>query len=195
MDKTMSSILEFLNDFSIKKIAIILFIMFLIGIGLVFYEWLTDSNSLKKLEKANSILIEIEKMATLTTEQEQLIQGIRATILRRLEETLVDDGISLVLKTSEITISLDKLLKFIFGGLFYFITTIVLLVKYRKKPENNNTIIGVCFVGIFFGIVGIFIPQFWWPWFHIFGIPLIAMIFIMIFAMIVYRKEKNKVEI
>jgi hypothetical protein len=190
MDKTVSSIVEFLSDFSAKKVGTILFILFLIAVALVFYERLTDSSALRKLEKVNLVLTEIEKAETLTPEQETQLQGIRSSMLVHLEETLADDSFSLALKTSKVTLSLDGLLRFICGGLALFIATFVLAIKSRRNHEHKNTAMATGVLGVLFGVIGVFIPQIWWPWFHVFGIPLVAMILLAILGIALQSKGK-----
>lgn len=190
MDKIFSSIFLFLNDLSLKKVVFLIICICIIGIGLVYYERITDTNALRKIEASNVILESMEESQFLTKEQETQIQELRTTLLNQLENAFENDELSIIFQTKQITISTDRVLRFIFGGLLMFLSSIICFLKSIKRNDLKETAYGLAILAVLFGITGVCTPQTGWPWFHIFGIPIIVFSIIAILTVLLAYQQK-----
>lgn len=59
----------------------------------------------------------------------------------------------------------------------------IIILATTKKADKWDTFKGVLLVGFISGIVAIWIPAIWWPWFHIFIYPIMFLIgfFLLVF--------------
>jgi hypothetical protein len=163
---------------------------------LVSYERYTATFRLGRLQKESDLLARLQETQMRSTNvlDPELIR-LQAVLLANAAKTIEEKPISLEFVPSKLTFSFDSLWKFVWGGSLWLVFAIIWLPKSKTK-EGKEQIKGFFVLAVVSGVIGLFVPPIWWPWFHIFIFPwlLIICFFIAIapFAIVIANFQKAR---
>jgi len=163
---------------------------------LVGYERYTATFRLGRLQKESDLLARLQEIQMRSTNAmtPELIR-IQAVLLTNAARTIGERPISLEFVPTKLTFSFDSLWKCFWGGSLWLAFAILWLPKSKSK-EGREQIKGFFVLAVISGIIGLFVPPLWWPWFHIFIFPWLLIICVLIaiapFAIVIASFQKAR---
>ena len=164
-----------------------LFLVFVIGAfalcAFTTFEWYTSYFRLGRLEKTTQLLKELRSLrsdATISNEDD--LQRVYKIISAQLEETSAPRSINLS--------SRSQFAKFLGGSILWLLFGFA----YVTRVEGKNRAAGFVFaltVGVIVGLVGIFLPEFMWPWFNYLVYPILNFFLIFSFVTMLARSIRS----
>jgi hypothetical protein len=174
-----------------------LIIIIIFGLGLlVMYERYTATMGLGRLQREADLIVRLEEIQSrVTNAMTPDIIHLNAVLLTNATRTIQEKPISLEFVPSKLTFSFDSLWKCLWGGSLWLVFAIIYLPKSKTK-EGRNTIKSFLVLAAISGIVGLFVPPIWWPWFHIFIFPWLLIICVLFaiapFAIVMANFQKAR---
>ena len=155
------------------------FVVIVLGLSVgVFaaFEWYTSYFKIARLEKTTELLTKLRDLQSdgQLAKQEDL-QRIYLTISSQLEEASRPHVVDLSPKSS--------IAKFFGGSVLWLLFSIIYLTRMPKLEKNRVT--GFVFAlsfAIIFGVIGVYLPEVMWPWFHYVIYPILN--FFMVFSVV-----------
>jgi type II secretory pathway pseudopilin PulG len=185
----------FFAEFTLKKLRILLAVV-VVGIVVLFvYERYTSSFQFNRLQKATDLLAKLQEIQIRSTNSTPEIDAARKQLVAQVVQAIDQKPISLDFVPSKLSIQMDAVLKFAAGAALWCLFALFYIPKLRSK-EGKNSFIGLIMMSGLTGVIGIFVPPIWWPWFHLLLFPwlvIFAFITVLIpFAIIAARKTAKQ---
>lgn len=150
----------FVIEFSARRVVAVVLLALLALSGFGAFEWYTSYFRLSRLERSVALL---ERLSALDLggklAQDEALLAIRSEITTRLKETVTRPGAS-----SSVAIARSVALKFGAGVAPWLLFLLAYLPSVRSDPSNWSGVGGALFVGIFFGLLALLIPDTWATW-------------------------------
>jgi|ERR1051325_5506835 hypothetical protein len=182
MTNLFTELLKFFSEFTWKKCFSIL-VMLLIGFALVsIYELYTSTFRFSRLQKAADLLSKIEEIDSRGTNASQELLRARNALVTQAVEAIDTKPITLKFIPSTLQFSMDSGWKFLAGASFWWAIALT-QIRGITDAKKRSGIFGMTFVGFITGFAGIFIPSVWWPWFHIFILPWVFLICLVVLVL------------
>ena len=150
----------------------ILFIAFTI---VSIYEIYTSAFRFSRLQKAADLLSKIEELDSHGTNASPELLRARKALVAQAVEAIDTKPITLQFVPSTLKFSMDGAWKFCAGAAFWGALALF-QIGGITDPKKRQALIGTLMVSGITGLVGMFVPSVWWPWFHIFVFPWIFLL-------------------
>lgn len=163
---------------------ILLFILFMSGAYL--YERYTGYFTLNRLEKS---AIVVKQISDLTQSPDTM--KVKAALLQQVEEGLALNNRD-NFEPSRYKIFLAGLVPWI----FYILGTYYSAPAVPSKEKKNERL-GLLFIGAVISFVASYLPQIWWPWWHVLFYPVLIvllLLFVILLFIILLKKRTEAKE-
>lgn len=201
MDKVIESFFALFSEFTWRRFLAFLIFVGLLFLGFLVYERYTASFQLSRLQKSAELIITIHNMEMSITNGSTAIQKAGHSLAEQSIQAVEAKPLSLDILPTTLRFSTDYLWKFLAGCAAWIALSISRMPRIvRGDKASKATATGFLFFGILAGLIGLAIPTFWWPWFHLVIYPLciLAFFYIVIFIPFMFwwcsalDKEKAK---
>src|SRR6185295_2642095 len=129
-----------------------------------------------------------------TNASPELLRARKALVTQAVE-AIDTKPVTLQFIPSTLKLSMDGLWKLLAGASFWCGIALT-QIGGIKDPKKRSTMFGMLSVGVITGFIGMFVPSIWWPWFHIFVLPWVFLIVIVILVLpvgyIASKRAANK---
>ena len=195
MTNLFTELLKFFSEFTWKKLFSIFVILAIAFTIVSIYEIYTSAFRFSRLQKAADLLSKIEELDSHGTNASPELLRARKALVTQAVEAIDTKPITLQFVPSTLKFSMDGTWKFFAGAAFWCLISLT-QIRNATDTKKNNAFIGMVTFGIMNGFIGMFVPNVWWPWFHIFILPLVFLICIMILILpvgyIASKRAANK---
>jgi hypothetical protein len=180
MDKALEKLLELFSEFTWRRFFALVVVAFVVLLAFSLFERYTSSFRLGRLQRSAELIAKIQEIELAMTNASPELKNAYKALVSQATEAIETKPLSLDFVPSTLHFSLDILWKFLAGAAMW--TLLGLIVMARTKPGVNryNLFVGSTTSATACGIVGIWVPPMWWPWFHIFIFPVIFLMAIFV---------------
>ena len=197
MTNLFTELLKFFGEFNLKKFFATV-VMTLIALALFsIYEFYTSSFRFSRLQKAADLLHRIDEIELQGTNTSPELQRARKTIVTQAVEAIVTKPFTLEIIPSTLKFSMDGVWKFMAGAALWLFFALF-QIGGLTDPKKRSTFFGLVTVAIITGFMGMFVANYWWPWFHIFIFPWVALLCIGVallpFGYFVTKRAAKKIQ-
>jgi len=193
MKSIFESIFETFSELTIRKFISLICMLILCLLGFVGYERFTSSFSLNRIQKSVELLSELTELRSHNLDPES--KAICDRLLAQLQKAVESDPISLRVVSRPIIVKTEIFWKFLFGGAVWFAFSLLNLRKaFRRDGKDKHLSLGLFLGGCFFGVIGVFIPAYCWPYFHLMIYPSIIGVIIIICSLFAAVTAKRKTD-
>lgn len=191
MKDLFEALLKAFSELTPRRFISLLLVLGLCFLGILAYERFTSSFSLGRIQKSAELLARLNDLQSHNLGQQS--KEISDKLLAQLQKAVEADPLSLRIVSQPLVVKTEALWKFLFGGGLWFVFALANLRKMaRREKDSGNLFLGLVAFGIFCGVVGVFVPTVWWPFFHILVLPLIVVAFFVTFGLVMAGKSKTK---
>lgn len=186
----LEAILKVFSELTFRRFISLILILVIFMCVFVGYERVTSSFSLSRIQKSAELLSKLTELRGRSLDPES--KAICDKLVLQLQKAVDSDPLSLSIVSTPFVMKTEFLWKFLFGGAAWFIMALFNLPKAikREKVSINNFYV-LLVVGCIFGGIGLFIPAFWWPYFHLLVYPFLAVMIFLVIGLIVGMKSGN----
>jgi hypothetical protein len=181
------------TEFTWRRFFALVSVVFVFFILFSLYERYTSSFRLGRLQKSAELIAKIQEIEIGITNSSPAVRQDYEALVAQASEAIRDKPLSLDFIPNTLRLRVDAISKFFAGGALWFLFAFIALVTPRSGNDTTafRGFSSLIAFGVVTGLIGIFIPDFCWPWFHIFIYPLVVM-FLMLMAIIplVYFSRK-----
>ena len=153
-----------------RRLVLLSSILGLIIAGISTFEHYTWSFRLARLEKSADLLVRLQESEARGTNDSVEVRRARKLLMEQTLQAIEARPITLIVVPSTLSFSMNSVWKFFAGGALWYALYLGQIGKWRSE-SGRKEILGQIFVAVLAGIVAIFVPAIWWPWFHILIYP------------------------
>lgn len=192
MFQLLETILKVISELTFRRFISLILFLVVFMFGFVVYERVTSSFSLNRIQKSTELLSKLTDLRSHKLDPES--KTICDKLVLQLQKSVDSDPLSLSIVSTPFVLKTELLWKFLFGGAAWFIMALFNMPKaLRRDKVSVNNFFVLFGVGCLFGAIGLFIPSFLWPYFHLLVYPfLIIMIFLVIGLIAALKTGKPK---
>ena len=184
---------ELFKEFTWPRFFALLAVAVAFFISVTLYERYTSSFLLGRLPRSAELISKIQEIELSITNASPALRHDYEALLAQASSAVQEQPMSLGFIPAKLRLQKDAISKFFAGGALWFLFAFIALVTPRSGNDTTafRGFSGLIAFGVVAGLIGIFIPDFCWPWFHIFIYPLVVM-FLMLLAILplVYFSRK-----
>ena len=186
-----SAIVNLSQGLTWKRALVIGLLIVFAVVGLLVFERYTNSFRLNRLQKAADVLAVLNEIEADTLDSSPAVERLHNEIAAELAEALRTDPPSLALPTiSGAAPRHAAWLKLLFGAMPWLLLALVSLPSALRGSEAGlGGVIAFLFVGGFFGVLGLLIPAWFWPWLNLVVYPLVHPLLLVALLVIVGMKQ------
>jgi hypothetical protein len=195
MTNLFTELIKFFSEFTWRKlVAVIFMVLILVGLFSI-YELYTSSFRFNRLQNAAELLIKLEQMESTATNQNDQLKQARTALITQATEIINNKPItvSIIPTKLDFTLSFGWFYKFVFGASFWFVIAVFVRLK-AKNTKDKSASLGMLTFSVFTGISGMYFSEIWWPWFHIFILPLLSLVGLAVLVVPIGYFAKKKSE-
>lgn len=182
MTNLFTELLKFFSEFTWKKLMSIVVMLAIAFCIVSIYETYTSTFRFNRLQKAADLLSKIEEIDSHGTNTSPELLRARKALVAQAVEAIDTKPITWQFIPSTLKFSMNVVWKFLAGAAFWCSLALT-QIGGIGDAKKRSPMLGMILVGIITGFIGIFVPSVWWPWFHIFVLPWVFLIFILILAL------------
>lgn len=185
------ALLKAFSELTLRRFMSLLMIAFICMLGFMGYERFTSSFSLNRIQRSAELLKELADLRKSGLDDE--LKGVCDRLVGQLQKAVEADPLSLRVVSKPFVFKTEVALKFLFSGAIWFGISLFSIRKaLRREQDGVNSFFGLLGAGCIFGILGIFIPAIWWPYFHLVIFPFLIAVLLMISGLFLASRNANK---
>lgn len=182
-----------LEELTLKKIRnLCVILVILLGL-FVLFESYTSYFRFSRLEAAATLYQKAYEIDSAGTNYTAELDATRKNLIGQINDAIVTKPISLQIVPSTLTLSMDTMWKFLAGATLPAIAFLYFLINFRTNLRNKVAAEGAFLLALISGFVGIFVKGFRWPVFHIFILPILVGVSIIVVSMLIALIAGNKI--
>lgn len=153
-----------------RKIRVIVGSLFALVIGVIVFEAYTGRFRLQRLTNTAQLLAAVVELETKSGASSPDTQAAIKVLANQALEAAESSQAVIGFSKGRITWSIDILWKFLMASCLCILSVGFEARRYWK--QNRRGLLGAAFFIVVTGLTGASLPMIWWPWFHLFIVPL-----------------------
>ncbi len=162
MGDAIEALLKFFTEFSLRRFLAALAVLFLVILVLLGYDRYTSSFTLTRLRQSADLVAQLQTIESASVQRSPELEQAYASLRRQVASAIAAPPTS---ASSTLWMPAHPVTKFFGGAWPSLLLSLVMLPALRKgEPNALSGLIAILVMATIFGIVGLVIPTFWWPW-------------------------------